>query len=94
MLVLTKSSGELMQELASPNSKFTMVGTISLSDSSARDPFSDDSLKLVRPRACALGGDAVGLWVAMSMSNGGSGTTYAVFARKGNAAPEATAPTM
>ena len=94
VVVVTKSSTELMGEVQAPSSKFTMLGTITLSDSGSRDPFSEDSMEIVRPRVCKLGGDAVGLSGAVSVGGGGSTTTHAVFARKGGDTPVSTPPTM
>jgi len=82
---------------AAPSSEYEMVGTITLHESSTADPFSEEHLKTIRPRACKMGGEALSLMSSTHSTNGfgfgtGTGTSFAVLRRRAGAAPGA-APT-
>jgi hypothetical protein len=50
-----------MPELSSGKGPWELVGQIVLQEGGARDPFSPEYKEIVRPRACAMGGEAIGI---------------------------------
>jgi len=44
-----------------PGGTYEMIGTVSIEASSGSDPLSEEIRSLVRPRACAMGGDVISL---------------------------------
>jgi hypothetical protein len=75
-----------------PNSPYELIGMVGLGETGIVDPFSPEYVAIVQPRACAMGGDAVGL-MASSVSSAGpmssTGTAYAVLRkRNAQAAPQ------
>jgi hypothetical protein len=70
---------------AAASGPYELLGTISLNESGTVDPFSDESLNIVRPRACRMGGDAISLMVSTQSTVGlasGTGTSYAVLRKR------------
>ncbi len=61
--------------------QWTIVGYVNVSDTGEQDPLSEDNRKIVRSKACELGGEAVAIGLSSSSQSamgGGSGTMYAV----------------
>jgi hypothetical protein len=79
-----------MMEL-SPMGKYDILGYVMLTQLAVADPYAEENRRLVRPRACELGGDKVALMMSSATTTPfgqGSGTVYAVLRDK------ATAPRM
>jgi hypothetical protein len=76
--------------------KWQVIGQIILSEGGIADPFSERYRAIVRPRACAMGGEAVAILVAgtnQTVVSSGSMTSYAVLHHPpppGQAAPPKT----
>lgn len=68
------------------NQQWEVLGYVTMLDRGAQDPFSEDNKRLVRPRACAMGGTSVA--IAMNATNTnqfnqqGSGISYMVLRPK------------
>jgi hypothetical protein len=71
-----------MSIMATPTSKYVIVGSIGLGEGGTQDPFSDKYMAIVRPRACHMGGDAVALMMSATTSGGGTGTAYAILHKR------------
>ena len=76
------------------NQQWEVLGYVTFLDRGSQDPFSEDNKKLVRPRACAMGGTSIA--IAMNATNTdqlnqqGSGISYMVMRPKSWAqAPQA-----
>src|SRR5262245_12676683 len=50
-----------MADVSSKDGTWEMIGQIVLQGLGEQDPFSEEARAIVRPRACAMGGDAVGI---------------------------------
>ncbi len=64
-----------------PGGEWEVVGYVNLSDVGAADPLSDKYKDLVRPRACAMGGEMVTIMLANTNQTAygtGSGTVYGI----------------
>ncbi len=64
-----------------PTGPWEMLGYIAISEKHVADPFSPKYRKIVRPRACSMGGEAVTLVQAASKESrfgSGSGVTFGV----------------
>jgi hypothetical protein len=78
---------------AAPEYEYEVVGHIALGENGVQDPLQEKYRQLVRPRACAMGGEAVAiLQQATGSSVLGSGTAvdYAVVRKR--PAPGAASP--
>jgi hypothetical protein len=51
------------------NQKWDVLGYVNLADNGAQDPFAESNKKLVRPRACAMGGTVVAIAANAMASN-------------------------
>jgi len=56
--------------MATPTSKYVMVGTIAITEQGTQQPLSQKYMAIIGPRACQMGGDAVTL---IGSSTGGDG---------------------
>ena len=79
----------------SPMGKYDILGYVTVSQLAAADPYAEENRKIVRPKACELGGKSVSIMLS-STSTGAfgaqaSGTVYAVLREKSTApaAPQA-----
>jgi hypothetical protein len=52
------------------NQKWDVLGYVNLADHGSQDPFAEDNKKLVRPRACAMGGTVVAIAANATSTNG------------------------
>jgi hypothetical protein len=75
--------------------QYEQVGIVTLSNASGTDPMSPEARALVRPRACALGGEAIAVMSSAGLKNGfgmtvGSLRSYTVWAKRttGPATPQ------
>ena len=50
-----------MHEVSSGQGPWELIGQILLQDEGVQDPFSPEYKEIVRPRACGMGGEAVGI---------------------------------
>lgn len=79
-----------MTDLA-PGSTWEVLGHVALGDTGVQDPLKEEYRAEVRPRACAMGGEAVGILMSatstpMAFAPGGTGVDYVVVRKR-------TAPT-
>lgn len=61
--------------------EWEVIGQVAIGGLGSADPFSEKSRAIVRPRACRMGGEAVGIFQVTNTEtfvNTGSTTTYAV----------------
>lgn len=82
-------------DIQSGTGRWQIVGYVTLSETGMPDPFAPRYRDLVRPRACAMGGSAVTLFVNASNTAGissGSTTAYAVLSERSAAAPAGPQP--
>jgi hypothetical protein len=73
-----------------PTSEWEMVGTVATGQVGSADPFSEETMKIVRPAACGMGGDAISVMMSNQVMAGFStttGTGYVVLRKRGGAAP-------
>ena len=82
----------LTMEQVSPGGTHEIVGHVVLSETGVQDPFQPKYRDIVRPRACAMGGEAVTVLNSVTSSSGmgsGSTTDYAIVRKRGapSAAP-------
>ncbi len=85
---------ELKIEDVAPGGKYELLGHVMLAQEGIRDPLNPKYRAQVRPRACAMGGEAVGiLLMGRSMpgtfSAGGTSIDYAVVRLRRASAPGA-----
>jgi hypothetical protein len=84
-----------MEDFAPMIGTYEMVGIVSLSEAGVQDPFQDKYKEIVRPRACAMGGEAVTILaeatVHGALGGSGSAVNYAIV-RKRQAPGAAAAP--
>lgn len=68
------------------NQKWDVLGYVTMLDKGQQDPFSEENKKLVRPRACAMGGSSVAISINATNTNQfnqqGSGISYMVLRPK------------
>lgn len=65
----------------SPMGEWEVVGNVVIQESDVSDPYSEEYREIVRPRACAIGGEAVTIAQATGVERGrhsGSATIYSV----------------
>lgn len=70
---------------AAPDYAYEVLGHVILQETGVQDPLQDRYRKLVRPSACAMGGDAVAILQQATSSSAlgsGSGVDYAVVRKK------------
>jgi hypothetical protein len=65
-----------MDELSSGTGEWEMLGQVVLQEEGVEDPFAERYRAIVRPRACAMGGEAVA--IAMSTTSQGLTTSGTV----------------
>lgn len=75
-----------MKEVA-PGGPLEILGHVVLSEQGVRDPLAPEYRSLVRPRACAMGGEAVGIMLTgtampTAFSTGGTTTSYTVVRKR------------
>jgi hypothetical protein len=83
-----------MMALAAGGS-WEILGHIVLQETGIHNPFEERYMKIVRPRACAMGGEAVSILQAASTSttfSSGSGVQYAVLRARAASAPAPSPP--
>lgn len=71
--------------LSSPTSEWEMLGQIVLQEHGIQDPFAEKYRAIVRPRACAMGGEAVGIVLSATsetLTSSGSTTSYGVLRKR------------
>jgi len=74
-----------MMDLSSSTGTWQVIGYVSLADIGKQDPFAEPNRALVRPRACAMGGEAVSIMNSATnegLVTDGSRTNYAVLAHR------------
>ncbi len=78
-------------EAMSPGGEWTVTGFVTVFETGIADPLSVEYKDLVRPRACAMGGEALTLTTAANQAaiGSGSGTIYTVLRRTSLAKPTA-----
>jgi hypothetical protein len=80
-----------MADVSSKDGTWEMIGQIVLQGLGEQDPFAEEARAIVRPRACAMGGDAVGL-VLHATNQGalssGTAISYGVLKKRGGPPPE------
>lgn len=67
------------------NVAWDVMGYVTLSDTGVLDPLAEDNRRMVRPRACAMGGTAIGVAIASANQTAmgtGSGIVYIVLRPK------------
>lgn len=75
-----------IRELA-PGGTYEVLGHVTLSQGGVQDPLQPQYREIVRPRACAMGGEAVGVLASgaaspWALSMGGTATDYVVLRRR------------
>lgn len=76
-----------------PGRPWEVVGYVVISEAGIADPFSPEYRRIVRPRACGMGGEAVTILQAATNETAvatGSGTIYGVLRRRQAALPVPT----
>jgi hypothetical protein len=75
-----------MADVSSKDGTWERIGQIVLQGLGEQDPFAEEARAIVRPRACAMGGDAVGI-VLHATSHGvissGTAINYGVLKKRG-----------
>ncbi len=74
------------------NETWEIAGHITISETGIADPFSERYREIVRPRACAMGGEAVAIMLSSTnqgMMGSGSGTVYSVLRHRQSPEPQA-----
>lgn len=84
-----------IQDMA-PGAKYEILGHVVLSEYGVRDPLAPEYRAKVRPRACAMGGEAVAILMTgtaapQAFSAGGTTIDYAIVRKR--TAPARTGPT-
>ena len=84
-----------MDELAPGSGSHEVIGHVVLSEPGIQDPFQQKYRDIVRPRACAMGGEGVtilGSTTNNTVMGSGSATDYAVVRKRAD--PSAPAPAV
>ncbi len=79
-----------MMDLSSQTGVWQLVGNVFIGDAGLLDPFSDENKALVRPRACAMGGEGVTIMASASnerLISSASTVNYGIL-RHRSSAPE------
>jgi hypothetical protein len=74
-----------MNALSSGAGEWEMLGQIVLQEEGVQDPFAERYRAIVRPRACAMGGEAVAILMnttAQGLTMDGSATNYGVLRKR------------
>jgi hypothetical protein len=74
-----------MNELSSGTGEWEMLGQIVLQEEGVQDPFAERYRAIVRPRACAMGGEAVAIVMSATsegLTTSGSATSYGVLRKR------------
>jgi len=82
-----------MNELSSGTGEWEMLGQIVLQEEGVQDPFAERYRAIVRPRACAMGGEAVALVLSATsqgLTTSGSSTSYGVLRKRTDASAKPT----
>jgi hypothetical protein len=80
-----------MKELSDGAGPWELIGHVILSQEGTRDPFAEEYRAVVRPRACAMGGEAVAIvttGTAEGVMTTGTTISYGVLRKRGSK-PEA-----
>lgn len=82
-----------MAELSTNQGPWELVGQIVINETGTQDPFAEEYRAIVRPRACAMGGEAVGILMSATSEgaySSGSATNYGVLKKRSSdsAAPQ------
>lgn len=76
-----------MADVSSQEGKWEMIGQIVLQGLGEQDPFAEEARAIVRPRACAMGGEAVGIVLHATshgvLSSAGTAINYGVLRKRG-----------
>jgi hypothetical protein len=72
----------VMEEMRNPKSEYEVVGSISLTSGGSQDAMGIETRELVRPRACAMGGEAIGLAMDANGSGGSSAVVFSVMRKR------------
>lgn len=74
-----------MTELSSGTGQWELLGQIVLQEEGVQDPFAERYRAIVRPRACAMGGEAVAIVMSATsegLTTSGSATSYGVLRKR------------
>jgi hypothetical protein len=74
-----------MTELSSGTGEWELLGQIVLQEEGIQDPFAERYRAIVRPRACAMGGEAVAIVMTATsegLTTSGSATSYGVLRKR------------
>jgi hypothetical protein len=81
-----------MADVSSQGGTWEMIGQIVLQGLGEQDPFAEEARAIVRPRACAMGGEAVGILLHATshgvLSSTGTAINYGVLRKRGGPPPE------
>lgn len=80
-----------MADVSSKDGTWEMIGQIVLQGLGEQDPFAEEARAIVRPRACAMGGDAVGIVLhatSQGVISSGTAINYGVLKKRGGPPPE------
>lgn len=80
-----------MTELSSGTGQWELLGQIVLQEEGVQDPFAERYRAIVRPRACAMGGEAVAIVMSATsegLTTSGSATSYGVLRKRTDQSPK------
>lgn len=81
-----------MADVSSQGGTWEMIGQIVLRWLGEQDPFAEEARAIVRPRACVMGGEAVGLMLHAAshgvLSSAGTAINHGVLRKRGGPSPE------
>lgn len=84
---------ELRMEDVAPGAKYEVLGHVVVGEEGRQNPLAPEYRAIVRPRACAMGGEAVAILstasvAAMGFSSGATSVSYAVVRRRREPLPQ------
>jgi hypothetical protein len=82
-----------MNELSAGTGEWEILGQIVLQEEGVRDPFAERYRAIVRPRACAMGGEAVAIVMSATsqgLTTSGTATSYGVLRKRTDASAKPT----
>jgi hypothetical protein len=75
-----------MEDLAPGSGTYEVLGSVILQETGIQDPMQPKYREIVRPRACAMGGEGITILLSSSsagpLGGGGSGTVYSVVRKR------------
>lgn len=74
-----------MEDLTPGSGTYEMLGSVILQETGIQDPMQPKYRDIVRPRACAMGGEGITILMSSSSAGafgGGSGTVYSVVRKR------------